>query len=100
LGRYSRARFAGSPALFEPLSCRALGFAGRIIDLAEFRILNLLNRVTQSLAETDPVSFYFAIGGIASGLHGHNHAIDALESVDYRSLAISIVSFMVCSTPI
>jgi hypothetical protein len=45
-----RARFAGSPALFEPLSCRTLVFAGRIIDFAEFGIVEWLCRTTQSLA--------------------------------------------------
>jgi hypothetical protein len=32
------------------LSCRVLVFAGRVSDLAEFGILNLLCRVAQSLA--------------------------------------------------
>ena len=49
-GRYWRARFAGLPALFERSSRRTLVFAGRIVDLTEFGILDWLGRTAQSLA--------------------------------------------------
>jgi hypothetical protein len=41
-GRYWRERFAGLPELFEQSSCHTLLVTGRIINFAEFGILNLL----------------------------------------------------------